>query len=201
MKILTRNDPVQPVDLIFVMAGRMDRKYYGLELYREGVAPRLVLSVGRYEVSKMPADWEGTHELKALRDRTPPAERHFFMTAGVSGVGLEKANLLRCSTYGEALAFRSFLQHRQAHTVMVVSTDVHLHRVALTFAAVFKGEPVQFLYCPVPVRFASDNWWRRPVDRRFVGSEIIKLAGYWTALALPGWMAHRLLLLTGWGRK
>src|ERR1035438_7158796 len=50
---LTRNDSVQPVDLIFVMAGRMERKHYGLELYRAGVAPQLVLSVGRFEVSKV----------------------------------------------------------------------------------------------------------------------------------------------------
>jgi uncharacterized SAM-binding protein YcdF (DUF218 family) len=183
----------------------MERKYYGLELYRAGFAPRLVLSVGRHEVSKMPAtDWEGLDELKSLRDRTPPAERHFFMTTDVSGVRFEKTNLLRCSTYGEALAFRNFLQRRQARTVMVVSTDVHLRRVALTFATVFKGARVQFFYCPVPARFgtmASDNWWRRPADRWFVASEMTKLAGYWTALSAPEWMAHRLLLLTGYGRK
>ena len=47
------NDAPMPADLIFVMAGRMERKIYGLELYRAGIAPKLVLSIGRYEVSKM----------------------------------------------------------------------------------------------------------------------------------------------------
>src|SRR4029077_13358436 len=37
-RALTVKDSVQPVDMIFVIAGRMDRKQYGLELYRVGVA-------------------------------------------------------------------------------------------------------------------------------------------------------------------
>ena len=195
--ILTRNDPVEPVELILVMAGRMDRKHYGLELYKAGVAGRLVLSIGRYEVSKMPvAEWEGIDQLKSLRDRTPPSERHFFMTTDLSGIRFDKTELLRWSTYGEALAFRGFLEDLKARTVMVVSTDVHLRRVALTFAEVFRGSPVRFLYCPVPARFGtmgSDNW--------FVAKEMTKLVCYRIALSAPRWLAHRLLLLTGWGRK
>src|SRR6266702_4009592 len=76
---LTWNDSVESAELIFVMAGRMQRKQYGLELYRAGIAPRLVLSVGRFEVSKMcRLDLEDFHELVALRERTQPDERHFF---------------------------------------------------------------------------------------------------------------------------
>src|SRR5437773_9541177 len=76
---LKMSDPVQPVDLIFVMAGRMERKQYGLELFRSGVAPRLVLSIGRFEVSKMVnINLEGLVELKTLRDNTLSDERHFF---------------------------------------------------------------------------------------------------------------------------
>jgi hypothetical protein len=157
----------------------------------------LVLSIGRYEVSKMPgAEWEGIDELKSLRDRTAPSERHFFMTTDAAGVRFDKTELLRCSTYGEALAFRSFLQDLKARSVMVISTDVHLRRVALTFAEVFRGSPIRFLYCSVPARFgtvASDNW--------FVAKEMTKLVCYRAALSAPGWLAYRLLLLTGLGRR
>jgi hypothetical protein len=202
---LTRNDSVQPVDLIFVMAGRMERKLHGLELYRAGLAPRLVLSVGRFEVSKMwQLDLEGIDELKSLRDETPPGERHFFMTLDVSGVRLEKTKLLRRSTYGEALALRRRLEREDGRRVMVVSTDVHLRRVAFTFSRVFRGTPSQFLYCPVPTRvggMAGDNWWKRPTDRWFVINEMAKLAFYWTALSAPEWGARRLMQLTGCGRK
>jgi VanZ family protein len=202
---LTRNDSVQPVDMILVLAGKMERKHYGLELYRAGLAPQLMLSVGRFEVSKMPQlDLERIDELKSLRDETPPGERHFFMTVDGSGVRLEKANLQRCSTYGEALAFQCLLAREGARKVIVVSTDVHLRRVALTFATLFRGMPIQFLYCPVPARLGCmtrDNWWRRRADSLLVMSEMSKLAGYRMALSAPEWAARRLMRLTGLGRK
>ena len=193
---LARNDAVQPVDVILVLAGKMERKRYGLELYRAGLAPRIVLSVGRFEVSKMAQlDVKWADELKSMRDATPPDERHFFVTLDSSGVRLEKTKLERISTYGEALALRRLLDGRAVRTVMVISTDVHLRRVALTFAAIFRGAPIQFLYCPVPARFG------RTADGWYVISEIIKLSGYRVALSAPEWAARRLMRLTGWGRK
>lgn len=52
-KSLTQNDAVQAADLIFMLAGRTERKHFGLELYSAGMAPQLLLSVGRFEVSRM----------------------------------------------------------------------------------------------------------------------------------------------------
>src|SRR5215469_8112970 len=108
---LTRNDSLQPVDMIFVMAGRMERKHYALELYRARIAPELVLSVGRFEVSRMHQIGLGTFdELKTLRDQTRPQERHFFVMVDASGIHIEKTWCPRWSTYGEALGLRSFLE-------------------------------------------------------------------------------------------
>lgn len=132
---LTRSDAAAPADLIFVLAGRMERKLYGLELYRSGLAPRLVLSVGRFEVSKMrKVGLENAlvEELIALRDKTQPDERHFFVTLDSSGVSIEKRILPRWNTYGEILGLKHFLEAGNVRRVMVVSTDVHLRRVALT---------------------------------------------------------------------
>ena len=93
------------------MAGRMERKQYGLELYRAGIAQRLVLSVGRFEVSKMSRlELDGFRELVALRERTQPDERHFFTRVDLSGIHIERAKLQRWSTYGEALGLRQFLE-------------------------------------------------------------------------------------------
>jgi hypothetical protein len=65
---LSQNDPVQPSDLIFVMAGKPERKQYGLELYRADVAPILVLSIARFEVSKLSSlCMDGSDILIALR--------------------------------------------------------------------------------------------------------------------------------------
>jgi len=196
---LSRNDAVQPVDLIFVLAGRMERKLYGLELYDTGVAPRLVVSVGRFEVSKMSElGLEGADELIAQREKTQPDERNFFVKMDSSGRRIERARLARCSTYGEALALRRLLETECVRTVMVISTNVHLRRVALTFDNVFRDGIVDFRYCPVPLRFgflAKHYWWARKSDRRFVVKEIVKLIGYRVILSTPAWAIRRLMRL------
>ena len=198
---LTRNDAVQPVDLIFVMAGRMERKQYGLELFRAGVSPKLVLSIGRFEVSKMcNLDLEGIDDLMITRGQTSPDERHFFMIVDRSGVRIEKAGLLIWNTYGEALALQQVLEKEKARHVMVISTDIHLRRVALALGKVSRGEAVEFLYCPVPSRLMfcrKEGWWTRPDDRRFVLRETMKLAGYGVILSLPRTVARRIMQLSG----
>ncbi len=196
---LTSGDSAQPVDLIFVMAGRMDRKQYGLELYRAGIAPCLVLSIGRFEVSKMSdLDLEGVDQLIAARDNTRPDERHFFLKVDSSGTRIENIRLLRWSTYGEALGLRQFLEKEKARRVIVISTDVHLRRVALTFASVFRRAAVKFLYCRVPCRLTilrKQDWWLRSNDRRFVITEAMKLVGYRLILSMPAWAIPRLMRL------
>jgi hypothetical protein len=202
---LTRNDSVQPVDTIIVMAGRMERKHYALELFRAGLAQRLILSVGRFEVSKMDwSDLDCVEELKSLRDATSPVERHFFVVIDVSGIRVSKGDLQMWSTYGEVLAYRRLITLADVRRVMVVSTDVHLHRVAMTFGTVFRKSPVLFSFCPVPpeVSFMSrDNWWKRSASRLFVVSESVKLCAYWIGLSAPEWATSRLMRLTGWKRK
>src|SRR5262245_43393434 len=194
---LVVNNPVEPVDLIVVMAGRMERKEYGLNLFRSGIAPKLVLSIGRFEVSKMTGiNLDGLAELKALRDTIPPDDRHFFTTVDHTGVHHEKAKLRRWSTYGEALALQKFLDEDNAQRVMVISSDVHLRRVALTFAKVFRHSPFRFSYCAVPSAFLnSKTWWIHQQSRRFVFNELIKLVGYGIILSLPVVIAQRLLRL------
>jgi uncharacterized SAM-binding protein YcdF (DUF218 family) len=188
---LTKSDAVEPADLIFVMAGRMERKPYGLELYRARFAPRLVLSVGRFEVSKMAhLDLEGMHALVELRDQTPADERHFFVSLDGAGVHIDKVRVRRWSTYGEALALRSFLQAHAPRKVIVISTGVHLRRVALAFAHVFRDAPIQFRYCPLPARFE-----RIKPPRWFVIKELMKLAGYAVILSAPAWAVQRLMRL------
>ena len=202
---LTVNDTLGPADLIFVMAGRPERKQYGLELYRTGIAPRLVLSIGRFEVSRMHTlGLEGIGELVAVRDQTPPDERHFFVTVDSTGIRIEKARLRTWNTYGEVLGLRHWLEKERRLRVMVVSTDVHLRRVAFTAGRVFRGTEPEFCYAAVPPRLAhvkKEVWWTRPTDRRFVMKEMVKLAGYRVILSAPGWILRRLMRLNDRGAK
>jgi uncharacterized SAM-binding protein YcdF (DUF218 family) len=198
---LTRNDQVQPADLIYVMAGRIGRKRYGIELFRAGAAPLVVLSIERFEVSKVARfGLEGFDQLIALRDRIPPAERFFYWKVDVAGNHFEKRKLPRCNTYGEALALRQFLEEQKARTVLVVSSGVHLRRVALTFYKVFRNSPIEFRFCPAPPDVdgvPKCGWWNRPEDRRYVLLETVKLAGYHAILALPDRAIRLLMPLKG----
>ena len=191
---LTREDEVRPADLIFVIAGGMERKQYGLDLFRAGVSPKLLLSVGRFEVRKMRRlDLEGWDELIRLREQTPPNQRHFFIKVDTSGVRVEKAVLQQWNTYGEALALGHRLEIEKTRRVIVVSTDVHLRRVALSLDKVCRGMGIEFLYCPVPSHlalFRKEDWWTRAQARRFVIHEMIKLAGYRIILSMPAWVAR-----------
>jgi hypothetical protein len=197
---LTRADSVQPVDLIFVMAGRMNRKQYGFELYRQGVAPKLVLSVGRFEVSKMlQTEFAFVDELAALRSVTPPNQRHFFVSLDQFRTRVELASVPRWNTYGEVVGLMRHLEREHAAKVMVVSTDIHLRRVAYTIRKVLRDRPLEFLYCPVPEcdNLQKRRWWTRPDSRSYVLSELMKLAGYSVILSMPAWAAGRLMRLRG----
>jgi uncharacterized SAM-binding protein YcdF (DUF218 family) len=185
---LTRNDLPEPANVIFVHAGRMERKVYGLELYRRGLAPRLLLSVGRFEISKMrSAGFEGAEELIALRERTAPGERHFFYEMSASGIRIIKVRLRTWDTYGEVLALRECLELDMPEKVLIISTDVHLRRVALVFKKVFGGT-TKVEFCPVPGESSSltkSLWWVTPENRKFVLRESVKLVGYRTVLTVP----------------
>ena len=135
-------------------------------------------------------------ELIALRDRTPADERFFYWKMDASGESIEKRKIPRWNTYGEILGLRQYLQEERAQTVMIVSSALHLRRIAFTVSKVFRNVPIEFLYCPAPLLLdglSAHRWWTRPVERRYLLQETVKLAGYRTILALPEW-AIRILM-------
>ena len=90
------------------------------------------------------------------------------------------------------------LEEEKASRVIIISTDVHLRRVAFALGKVFRGKSVEFLYCPIPPRLASlrkETWWTRPEDRRFVLREMIKLAGYRVILSMLARIAYWIMRL------
>ena len=92
-----------------------------------------------------------------------------------------------------------YLEHEPAAKIMVVSTDIHLRRVAYTIRKVLRDRPLEFLYCPVPEcdNLGKQGWWTRPDSRSYVLSELTKLAGYGLILSMPAWAADRLMRLRG----
>ncbi len=186
---LTLRSAPEPADVIFVLAGKMERKRYGVELYDAGIATRLLLSVGRFEIGKIGAlQLPFVAELTRKRDSIPPRQRHFFCVVDRVGTRIMNPHLHRWNTWGEVVAFREHLASNPATRVIVVSTDIHLRRVALTFRSVFGASGEKFVYCPVPEAQSSvskNGWWTRGNDRRYVIAETVKLIAYRVILLLP----------------
>jgi hypothetical protein len=178
---LTVDDPRTPCDLIFVLAGRPERKSYGLELLHQGVAPRLVLSVARYEVRQTAALPIGAQALIAIRDQTLPRERHFWVEPSSQPAKISHANLRRSGTFEELEALASFLAPQSPARIALVSTSIHLRRVRFCCARIPFFAARQVCFWPVPEQgnsFQRKGWWRHGGSWRYVISEYCKLGGY-----------------------
>jgi hypothetical protein len=178
---LSTEGPVTPCDLIFVLAGLPERKSYGLELLQRDVAPRLVLSVSRFDVRQTAALLPEGKELITLRDQTPPEKRHFWIEFQDGRRSLLRAGVQQSGTYGELKAIGDHLASQPPATIAFISTSIHLRRVRFCCTRIpfFQGRPAYFWAVPEDMSsFRRATWWKNPADWRYLISEYAKLAGY-----------------------
>lgn len=167
-------------DLIFVLAGAMERKSYGIELFFKHATPRLIVSVGRFEVTYTATLIESP-ELIALRDRTPADQRHFWIDFENGQMIISPARLRRIGTFEELEALADYLLRKPPACVALVSTFVHLRRIRFCCRRIpFFAERTVWLL-PVPDQkssFKRAGWWKRGSHWLYLFSEWVKLAGY-----------------------
>lgn len=179
---LCHADSLGRADLIFVLAGRRERKVFALRLFREGRAPALTLSVGRFEVRRF-RELELPHPVDLLPEAStllPPA-RHFFVRFENQQVCVERVRVRRFGTAGEIRALAGWLgSHPDVRSVLIVSSSVHLRRVHMCCRAMLP-QGVQFRLIAVPDENSElnrENWWRTKGTRMLVLSEMVKLPVY-----------------------
>jgi hypothetical protein len=189
---LIRNwlSPVNPrrnTDLIFVLAGRESRKLYGLELFCQRLAPRILLSVGRFEIrsfSKLPLP--APVDLLGLASQVPPPQRHYFVEFEDGKVLAEPVRPGRFGTLTEMESLASWLtEHPKIHSVLFISSAIHLRRVKMCCQALL---PVGIESVLISAQESSPEVNKRqniPVESPIaVISELFKVAGYWVLLLL-----------------
>jgi len=168
-------------DAVFVLAGARQRKIHGLELYRAGLATRLLLSVGRFEIRRFPelavpylAGSEAP-DLLAAAQPIPPPERHFFVTVEAAGVRFERIAPGRFGTLREIAALAKWCEGRpEVRSLLVVSSGYHLRRVRMCCNALLpKG---------LRVDYAAAAGEARP-GARILLLDLIKLPVYAVVLA------------------
>src|SRR5208337_3201163 len=178
---LAASDPLQPSDVIFVLAGRECRKHFALDLLREGWAPTLLLSVGRFEIRrfchlKLPA----ALDLLAIASTIEPRRRHYFVEIGSGTAQAHRIPLSRFGTLSEISAFCDWLrEHGSMRSATIVSSGFHLKRVRMCCRRLMpEGTRLNFVAVPDEGRYLREHWWRDPKARRMVLSEFLKIAIY-----------------------
>ena len=168
-------------DLILVLAGRIERKPYGLKLFQQQLAPRLIVSVSRHEV-RQTAKLLSVPALLELRDATPPNQRHFWLDYREGHQHMVRAKgIRRSSTFWELHALAGYLGGKAPKRIAIVSTSIHLRRVMLCCRKIPEFGGTDLLFLPVPEdlsSFVRAGWWRRPSHWRYILSEFAKLTAY-----------------------
>jgi len=197
---LSPADPPNSADLIFVLAGRVHRKEYALELFRQGLAPRLLFSVGRFEIrrfSKM--SLPAPLDLLKMAQEVPPPERHYFVSFDGQDVQVEHVLPERFGTLTEIAALGRWLDaNPKIRSVLVISSAAHLRRVRMCCRSLLKPD-TRLSYLAVPINFPElsvsetvgvSAEQKLPDERvdppslREDLQELFKLAIYWVLLKL-----------------
>jgi hypothetical protein len=178
---LVAEDPLAPCDLIVVLAGRPERKSYGLELFARGLAPRLILSVARFDVSHTAKLLKEGRELISMRDSVEPERRHFWIDHDSDRTTILRADLKRTGTFGELQSLGLYLAPSSPRTIAFVSTSIHLRRVRFCCSQIpfFSRRTVcSWAVSEAASSFHRMGWWKRHRDLRYLVSEYAKLIGY-----------------------
>jgi uncharacterized SAM-binding protein YcdF (DUF218 family) len=172
-------DPLQRADAIVVLAGaRVDRWLEAVDLFKEGWAPKVVLSPGpisalevklRGEGLKLPR--EGDLARDAVVSLGLPAEAVSVMPGGVDNTAAEAAALRRLLPPG-------------SHRVIVVTSPYHLRRAGYAFRREFAGTGTEIVMHGSRYSEAQPTrWWSRRDDIRYLMSEMPKFLAYVAGLS------------------
>lgn len=157
---LSPADPPRSADLIFVLAGEMHRKEYALTFFRQGFSPRILISVGRFEIRRfsrmalpVPID------LLGLAQGVPPPDRHYFVFFHGEEVHADRVRPRRFGTLTEIDALARWLDaHPEIRSLLVVSSDTHLRRIRLCCRSLLRpGIELAFIAAPLSVPAPAES--------------------------------------------
>ncbi len=173
--------PATASDLIVVLGGRSERHLFGLQLWRSGLAPRLLLSIGRFDARRVAPSLPEPSRFLDLVRATPPRQRHFFADYAADVSHYCVAQLSRRGTYPELQALASYLEPSAPATITIASTSIHLRRIRFCCRRIPFFQDRTIYYLPVPEEISSfrrEAWWTRFDHCSYVAKEYGKLALY-----------------------
>ena len=174
-RFLAREDPLQKADALFVFAGTLaERPFEAADLYREGYAPRIV-------VTRATVD-QATFQLEKRGVRIPTQydlSKDVLLQLGVPPGALVMPSFVHDNTGEEARTLRELALEHKWRRVILVSSKYHLRRLTLAARRALRGTGVEVI--PRGSRYdesVPDRWWTRRRDIRWVVAEVPKLVAY-----------------------
>ena len=182
---LSPSESVRHTDLIFVVAGLQSRKEYALELFRRGFAPRILLSVGRFEIrrfAKLPLPV--SVDLLAMASSVPPPERHYFVEFEGKMFHVEQSRPRSLGTLSEIEWLGRWLEgHPEVKSILVVSSSSHLRRIRMCCRALLRhGVEVRLAAVPADPAAVGPRGRAEGEPTAAILKELLKLSVYWILL-------------------
>lgn len=153
-------------DLLVILGGGLgERARTGADLYRDGFAPRILLT-GIAETGVTAASPEPFFRLPYLRFRGVPPEA-MILDSAVD------------STWEEAWLIRKLCLEHHWRTVLVVSDPPHFRRLSWSLVSATAGTDIDWRLVPAQSPWwNAGSWWDNPRAVEFVGKEVFKSAFY-----------------------
>jgi hypothetical protein len=188
-----RADPPACADAIFVLAGHKNRKTLAIQLLDQGMAPRILFSVSRFEIRRFSElGLPQTVDLLQLAQSIPPPLRHFFVLFGKQQFTVQRVPVRTMGTLSEIDSLADWLgAHPEIATLLVVSSGPHLRRIRMCCRILLPGiVRISFLASAESSgELNPQAWWKDAQTRKMILSEWLKIPCY--LLFLPLWKFAR----------
>jgi uncharacterized SAM-binding protein YcdF (DUF218 family) len=182
---LARADSAASADAIFVLAGHKSRKLFAIQLLGQGIAPRILFSVGRFEIRRFPdLGLPQTIDLLQMAQSIPPPQRHFFVLFENQQFTVQRIPVRLLGTLGEIDALADWLlAHPEISSLLVVSSGSHLRRLRMCCRRLLRRN-VKCSFVATPEESGSNG-----SNRKAILLECFKTACY--LVFLPFWEVAR----------
>lgn len=173
-RFLVVEDAPQKADAIVVLAGSYpDRILEAVELYKQGLAPRIIIcrepDIGAYR---------RLDELGVDFPRPSDINRMVAEQLGVPAAAIEILTRGGDSTYAEAHAVFEEVLRRHYRTILLVTSKYHTRRAAEIYR-LLAADQVTIVVRPASEDdFRSDRWWEHRTSTRRVIIEYQKLLNF-----------------------
>jgi uncharacterized SAM-binding protein YcdF (DUF218 family) len=179
-RALVVRDELPQADCIFVLSGAseyVERTRHAAELWRRGVAPKIVLTN-----DNLRGGWNSAEQRNPFFVERAAEE---LRRAGVPTAQIEALPEPVASTYDEAVRLRAYMSEHKLDSALVVTSAYHSRRALWTMRRVFRESGVRVGVSPVAVDSAAQQtptplgWWLSARGWRSVAPEYPKIVYYW----------------------